>query len=367
MVARYGRLARVVVPSVVLATAVTGCATGGDRPVPLTVSRGQIGIALPTTKSPRWIADGDNMVHQLDLLGYTTDLQYAEDDVDKQIAQLDGMVAQNVKALVVGSIDGSKLKDVLQKAAAAKIPVIAYDRLLRDTPNVDYYATFDNFRVGVLQAETIVAKLKLADRAGPFTVELFAGSPDDNNAHVFFAGSMSVLKPYLAAGKLVVGSGQTAFEDIATPRWDGATAQKRMEGLLAGPDAKKRIDAVLSPYDGISRGVITALKDVGYGAGGRPLPVVTGQDAELDSVKLIVGGQQTETVYKDTRELAKVAVQMVDSLAKGGKPAVNDTSQYHNGVKAVPTFLLQPVNVDKSNYQRVLIDGGYYAANQLAA
>jgi putative multiple sugar transport system substrate-binding protein len=344
-------------------TAVTGCA-GSAQDTVREPDRGVIGLAMPTKESARWIGDGENMVKQFQILGYKTDLRYAGDDVQTQVTQLDDMIGRKEKALVVGAIDGTALKDVLAKAAAAKVPVISYDRLIRDTPNIDYYATFDNFKVGVLQATYIVNKLGLKSGAGPFNIELFAGSADDNNATFFFNGAMSVLRPYLRSGRLVVRSGQTTFATVATQRWDGAVAKARMARILASSYGGTRLDAVLSPYDGITRGIIEALKAAGYG--GR-LPVLTGQDAELDSVKLIAAGQQSETIYKDTRELAKVAVQMTNSLLTGGTPEVNDTRQYNNGVKTVPTFLLQPLSVDRSNYRRILVDGGYYTESQLAA
>jgi len=358
----------------VVALVTAGCSGGSATSAPTAAgaasssgTRGTIGIAMPTTTSPRWISDSDNIQRQLNLLGYGVEVGFGENDVAKQVSQLEAMIAKGDKALVIGSIDGSKLTDVLAKAAAAKIPVIAYDRLIRGTPNIDYYATFDNLKVGVLEAQAIVDGLGLAAGRGPFTIELFAGSPDDNNAGFFFDGAMSVLRPYLKAGRLTVPSGQTAFAQVTTKAWDGKTAQDRMTKLLAGPDAGVRVDAVLSPYDGISRGILAAFQGAGYGSGGKALPLVTGQDAELDSVKLIATGRQTETVYKDTRELAKVAVQMVDALLTDGVPAVNDTSQYDNGVKKVPTFLLQPIGVDKSNYRRVLVGGGYYTDAQVGA
>jgi putative multiple sugar transport system substrate-binding protein len=230
---------------------------------------------------------------------------------------------------------------------------------------VDFYATFDNFKVGVLQASYIEEKLGLKAGKGPFNIELFAGSPDDNNATFFFNGAMSVLQPYLDSGKLVVKSGQTKFAQVATLRWDGGLAQSRMDNLVSKAYTNANVDAVLSPYDGLSRGIISALKSAGYGTPAKPLPVVTGQDAELASVKSIIAGEQTQTVYKDTRELAKAAVQMTNAVLSGGTPEVNDTKQYDNGVKVVPSFLLDPVNVDKSNYEQVLVQGGYYTAAQL--
>jgi putative multiple sugar transport system substrate-binding protein len=348
-----------VVAVMVLAT-VTGC-SGTDEPTVEQPDRGTIGIAMPTTSSERWVGDGKSMAQQFQMLGYKIDMQYAEDDIDEQINQIKGMISNHEKALVVGAIDGTALKGVLASAADAKIPVISYDRLIRDTPDITYYATFDNFKVGVLQGNTIVKALNLNSK-GSDNIELFAGSADDNNATFFFNGAMSVLGPYLKSGRLKVVSGETSFKEVATLRWDGATAKKRMKRLLAGPLSGVRVDAVLSPNDGLARGILEAFQEAGY----KKPPVITGQDAELDSVKLIAAGMQTETVYKDTRELAKVAVQMTNSLLLKQPVPVNDEKQYDNGVKVVPTFLLQPVNVDRSNYERILVEGGYYTADQVA-
>jgi putative multiple sugar transport system substrate-binding protein len=324
-----------------------------------------IGIAMPTKVSARWIADGNNMVKQFQAQGYKTDLQYGNNVVGNQVSEIENMITKGDKLLVIAAIDGSSLTDVLAKAAAAKIPVIAYDRLILGTPNVDYYATFDNFKVGVLQATYIVDKLGLKDGKGPFNIELFAGSSDDNNAAFFYNGAMSVFKPYFDSKKLVVRSGQTSIDQAYTLRWDGGLAQSRMDNLLSKSYSNTRVDAVLSPYDGMSIGILSSLKGVGYGSASKPFPIVTGQDAELASVKSIIAGEQTQTVYKDTRELAKVAVQMGNALLTGGKPETNDTTQYNNKVKVVPAYLLQPVSVDKTNYQQVLVDGGYYTAAQL--
>jgi len=303
------------------------------------------------------------MVKVLKERGYQTDLQYAEDDVPNQLAQIENMVTKGAKVLVVASIDGTTLSDVLAKAHDAGIKVIAYDRLIRDTPNVDYYATFDNFQVGVLQAQSIEKALDLKNKPGPFNIELFGGSPDDNNAYFFYNGAMSVLQPYIDSGKVVIGSGQTGM--VATMRWDGATAQARMDSILSAYYADKKLDAVLSPYDGISIGILSSLKGVGYGSGDMPMPVVSGQDAEVPSVKSILAGEQNSTIFKDTRELAKVTVDMVDALMSGKEPEVNDTKTYDNGVKVVPSYLLKPVIVDKSNWKQVLVDSGYYKEDQI--
>jgi putative multiple sugar transport system substrate-binding protein len=337
----------------------TDTATGGDG------DKGTVGIAMPTKSSERWVADGKNMVDQFQSMGYATDLQYGDDVVQNQVSQVENMITKGVKLLVIAPIDGSSLTTTLQHAADAKIAVISYDRLIKGTPNVDYYATFDNFKVGVLQGSYIVDKLGVAQGKGPFNIELFAGSPDDNNSIYFFDGAMSVLKPYIDSGKLVVKSGQTSFDQIATLRWDGGLAQSRMDNLLSQAYTTARVDAVLSPYDGISRGAISALKSAGYGNVAKPLPIVTGQDAELASVQSIVAGEQTQTVFKDTRELAKAAVQEANAVLTGGKPDVNDTKTYNNGVKVVPSYLLQPVSVDKSNYKAALVDSGYYTEAQV--
>ncbi|WP_369237210.1 multiple monosaccharide ABC transporter substrate-binding protein [Streptomyces sp. R21] len=326
---------------------------------------GTIGIAMPTKSSERWITDGANVEKDLKAKGYKTKLVFGEDDPDQQVSQIENLITQGVKALIVAAIDNKSLNNVLQQAADAHIPVISYDRLILGTKNVDYYASFDNEKVGKLQASYIVDKLGLASGKGPFNIELFAGSNDDNNTKYFFNGAMSVLQPYIDKKKLVVKSGQTALNKVTTLRWDGATAQHRMEDILTSTYTSGRVDAVLSPYDGISIGILAALKSDGYGSKSKPLPIITGQDAELASVKSIIAGEQSMTVYKDLRKLAQVATDMVDASLNGKKPEVNDTKSYDNGTKIVPAYLLQPVAVDKSNYKKELVDGGYYTADQL--
>jgi putative multiple sugar transport system substrate-binding protein len=327
--------------------------------------KGMVGISMPTKSSARWIADGNNMVKVFKDKGYKTDLQYAEDDIPNQLAQIENMVTKGAKVLVIASIDGSTLTDVLKKASERGIKVIAYDRLIRNSANVDYYATFDNFQVGVLQAAYIEKALDLKAGKGPFNIELFGGSPDDNNAFFFYDGAMSVLKPYIDSGKLVVRSKQLGMDKVSTLRWDGAVAQARMDNLLSAFYTKDRVHAVLSPYDGLSIGILSSLKGLGYGTAQLPMPVVTGQDAEVPSVKSIIRGEQSSTVFKDTRELAKVTAGMVDAVLTNKTPEINDTKTYNNGVKVVPSYLLKPVSVDKSNYKKVLVDSGYYTEKQV--
>ncbi|APF33040.1 sugar ABC transporter substrate-binding protein [Microbacterium arborescens] len=335
---------------------------------------GLIGVAMPTKSSERWIQDGDAVKKALEDQGYQVDLQYAEDDIPTQVSQIENMITKGAEALIVASIDGTTLTEALQNAADADIPVIAYDRLIKGTENVDYYATFDNALVGRQQAWTVLNGLGLTDLegnpldgapAGPFNIELFAGSLDDNNAFFFWDGAMEVLEPLIDDGTLVVKSGQTDIEQAATLRWDGETAQSRMEDILtANYSDGTQVDAVLSPYDGISRGIISALEGAGYSLGAE-WPIISGQDAEVDSVKAILAGEQYATIFKDTRELAKVAADMAAAALKGEEPEVNDTETYDNDVKVVPSFLLAPVPVVKDNVESALVETGYWTAEEL--
>ena len=373
---KYPRLAAVFTAATMVAT-MAACgssektadqgASGGDNAGAL------IGITMPTRSSERWIHDGDNLKSQLEGLGYKVDLQYAENDIPTQTQQLDNQITKGAKLLIIASIDGTAITTQLENAKASNIPVLSYDRLIRNSPNVDYYATFDNEKVGVQQATSLLTGLKVLNadgsegsEKGPLNIELFAGSPDDNNATFFFNGAMSVLKPHIDKGTLVVKSGQTDFETVATLRWEPATAQKRMENILTSTyKGDVKVDGVLSPYDGLSIGILSALKSSGYGTGSNPYPIVTGQDAELASVKSIIAGEQYSTIYKDTRQLAKTAGEMADAVLKGQTPTTNNTTDYDNGNKVVPSMLLESVIVDKSNYQKELVDSGYLTADQL--
>ncbi|WP_371746558.1 multiple monosaccharide ABC transporter substrate-binding protein [Aminobacter sp. SR38] len=328
--------------------------------------KGTIGIAMPTKSSLRWINDGDALKAALEAKGYTIDMQYAEDDIPNQLAQIENMVTKDAKALIIASIDGTTLSAVLQQAADKGVKVIAYDRLIRDSGNVDYYTTFDNFKVGVLQADSLLKGLGYPDKPGPFNIELFGGSPDDNNAFFFYDGAMSVLQPLIDKGTLVVKSGQMGMEKVGTLRWDAAVAQARMDNILsANYSDGSRVDAVLAPYDGLSRGIISSLRGVGYGTADQPWPVISGQDAEVPSVKAMIAGEQYSTVFKDTRELAKVTANLVDAALSGGKPEINDEKTYNNGVKVVPSYLLVPVSVVKDDIQKVLVDSGYIKAEEI--
>ena len=325
----------------------------------------KIGVAMPTQSSQRWIQDGGNMKAKLEALGYEVDLQYAEDDVQAQVSQLENMITNGANCLVVASIDSSALVNVLAQAKAAGIPVIAYDRLLMDTDAVSYYASFDNKGVGTVIGRYVEEKMGLKEGKGPFNVEFFAGSPDDNNAHMLNAGMFEVLQPYLDNGQLVCVSGQTDFDTICTLRWSQETAQQRMENLLSGfYSTGEDVDIVVSPFDGISYGIAAALEGAGYKVGEK-WPVITGQDAEEMAAKNILSGKQTQTVFKDTRTLADKCVTMVQAVLEGSEPEINDTTTYNNNVITVPSYLCTPVSVDKDNLKTALIDTGYYTEEQL--
>ncbi len=328
-------------------------------------AQGTVGIAMPTQSSSRWISDGNSMVEQFEAAGYKTILQYAEDDIPNQLAQIENMITNGVDILVIAAIDGTTLSNALENASFADIRVIAYDRLIRDSEYVDYYATFDNFKVGVQQATSLVDGLKERFGDGPYNVELFGGSPDDNNAYFFYDGAMSVLQPLIDAGKVNIVSGQMGMETVGTLRWDGAVAQARMDNLLSAHYTDAQVQGVLSPYDGLSIGIISSLKGVGYGSGDLKMPIVTGQDAELRSIKSMLAGEQYSTVFKDTRELARVTVGMADAFLAGSEPEINDTKTYNNGVKVVPSYLLEPVSVDMSNWEDVILGSGYYTRDQV--
>lgn len=325
-----------------------------------------VGVSMPTQSTQRWNQDGANMKTMLEEAGYKVDLQYAEDVVETQVSQIENMITKGVDVLVVAPVEASSLSDVIDKAAKAEIPVISYDRLIMNTENLSYYATFDNFEVGVLQANFLVENLGLVNGSGPFNIEVFGGDPGDNNAFFFYDGAMSVLQPYVEQGKLVIKSGQVGMDVCGILNWDVAATQARMDNLLTSNYSDgSRVDAVLCPTDLQSYGIISSLKNSGYGTANLPLPLITGQDAETAAVKSIIADELSMTIFKDTRALAKKVVEMVDAILKGETAETNDSSTYNNGVKVVDSYLLKPMVVTKDNYENVLIDSGYYTADQL--
>ena len=314
-----------------------------------------IGVALPDKTSENWVLAGDLFTNGLEEAGYKADVQYApaSNTVAEQQNQITSMITNGAKVIIIGAKDGAQLSEQVEAAKAEGITVIAYDRLILNTEGVDYYLAFDNFKVGELQGQALLDGL--AERKGDkdkWNIELFAGSPDDNNAGVFFDGAMSVLQPKIDDGTLTVVSGQTSFEQVATQGWLAANSQSRMDTLLAGNYQDKDIDGVLAPNDNLARSILTSASDAG-----KEQPVVTGQDSEVESVKSIVAGDQYMTIYKDTRALVAAAIGMVDELAAGDEISeINDTESYDNGVKVVPSYLLAPLVVTQENAAEVYKD-----------
>ena len=332
-----------------------------------------IGISLPTKDLWRWNEDGTNLREQLEKIGYRVDLQYGANDVLTQVSQIENMIANGCKVLVIAAIEGDSLGTVLAQAKEKNIPVIAYDRLIMYSDAVSYYATFDNWLVGVKQGEFIDEKLGLKDAGDKtFNIEFITGDPGDNNINFFFDGAMSVLQPYVDAGTLVCPSGQVAtLKDdgsydkaiVATAGWDTAAAQSRFENILASFYADgTQLDAVLASNDSTACGVENALaasytNDV--------YPVITGQDCDIAIMKNLIEGKQSMSVFKDTRTLAAKVVEMVDALMKGAEPPINDTETYDNGTGIIPSFLCEPVACTVDNYTELLIDSGYYTMDQI--
>ncbi len=340
-------------------------APAADAPAAPAAEGKTVGVAMPTQSSERWINDGANMKKQLEALGYKVELQYAEDDVQMQVSQIENMIASGVDCLVIASIDSVALTGVEQQAKDAGIPIIAYDRLLMDTDAVSYYASFDNEGVGRAIGEYIETAKDLKNTTETFTIEFFMGSPDDNNAVLLHRGVMKVLQPYLDSGVLVCKSGRTSFEDTCILRWSQETAQKNCEDYLAGFYADEDLDICCTAFDGFAYGCRSALEAAGYVVG-QNWPLITGQDAELMATKNIISGHQTMSIYKDTRLLAEKCVTMVNAVLTGSEPEINDTTTYNNNVIVVPSYLCTPVAVDQANYEEIIVGGGYYTAEQLA-
>jgi putative multiple sugar transport system substrate-binding protein len=339
----------------VAAFALTGCSDSGrgtdtgDAAEAGFAADSLIGVALPDKTSENWVLAGGLFTDGLKEAGFESDVQYAgaSNAVADQQQQVSTMVTNGAKVIIIGAKDGAQLGTQVAEAKAAGAIVIAYDRLILNTEDVDYYVAFDNFKVGQLQGQALLDGLaaKFPDKKS-YNIELFSGSADDSNAPVFFNGAMDILQPKIDDGTLVVVSGQTDIKQTATDGWKPENAQKRMDTLMQGTyNSGDTVDGVLSPNDTLARAIITSVKD----AGQADLPIVTGQDSEAASIPLIMSGEQYSTIYKDTRALVAEAIKMAQSLQAGDTPTVNDTESYNNGVKVVPADLLTPVIVTKDN------------------
>ena len=322
----------------------------------------KVGVAMPTKDLQRWNQDGSNMEEQLKAAGYEVDLQYASNDVQTQVSQIENMINGGCNVLVIASIDGESLGTVLETAKAAGIPVIAYDRLIMKTDAVSYYATFDNYMVGTKQGQYIIDTLDLNNAEGPFTMEITGGDPGDNNAKFFYNGAMDLLKPFIDEGKIVVKSGQVDFEQVATASWATENAQSRMENILSSNYADGTdLDICLCSNDSTALGVENALAANYKGN----YPIITGQDCDVANVKNMIDGKQSMSIFKDTRTLAAQVVKMVGQILKGETVDVNNTTDYDNGTGIIPSFLCEPVFADINNYKEILLDSGYYTEADL--
>jgi putative multiple sugar transport system substrate-binding protein len=327
--------------------ATTGGATGGEA----FPKNSSIGVALPQKTSENWVLAEKLFNDGLNGAGFKADVQFANGGVSEQQNQISAMITKGAKLIIVGAIDGAQLGTQLKQAKDSGATIIAYDRLLLNTENVDYYVAYDNFKVGELQGQALLDGMKAKKPSGPYNIELFAGSPDDANAKVFFDGAMSVLKPKIDDGTLKVLSGQKTFEQAVTQGWKAENAQKRADTLLTGSYGSASLDGVLSPNDTLARAVLTSVK-----AAGKPLPIITGQDSEVESVKSIMAGEQYSTINKDTRKLVEHAITMVKDIQAGKTPEINDDKSYNNTVKTVPAYLLEPVIVTKENVKTAYVD-----------
>lgn len=322
----------------------------------------RVGVSMPTKDLQRWNQDGSNMEAELIAAGYEVDLQYASNDVQTQVSQIENMISSGADVLVIAAIEGSSLGEALDMAKESNIPVIAYDRLLMNSDAVSYYATFDNYMVGTVQGQYIVDTLDLENTTETYNLEITAGDPGDNNAGYFYGGAMDVLNPYIESGKLVVVSGQTSFDETATPLWATETAQSRAENILSSYYSDgTNVDVWLCSNDSTSLGVQNALAANYNGE----YPIVTGQDCDIENVKNMIAGKQTMSVFKDTRTLASQVVKMVDQILSGEEVDVNDTETYDNGTGVIPSYLCAPVFADVNNYKELLIDSGYYTEADL--
>ena len=339
-------------------------APAAEPAAPAAAESNLIGVSMPTQDLQRWNQDGANMKEKLEAAGYQVDLQYANNEVGTQVSQIENMIANGVKVLVIAAIDGSTLTSVLATAKDAGIPVIAYDRLIMNTDAISYYCTFDNYMVGTIQGQYIEDQLKLKDAAEGtvYNMEITAGDPADNNALYFYQGAIDVLKPYIDSGVIKIVSGQVEFADVATAAWSTETAQSRMESILASYYADgTQLDACLCSNDSTALGVTNALGSSYTGK----YPVVTGQDCDIANTKNIIAGKQSMSIFKDTRTLAAKTVEMVNAILSGAEVEINDTSSYDNGTGIIPTYLCAPVFADINNYQELLVDSGYYTADEL--
>ena len=375
------KLMSVLLCGAMVAAMITGCDQAGTGKGGNGSDGGskKIGISMPTKSLERWNRDGSYLKEQFENEGYEVEITYSDNDAEQQVNDIQNLVSDGVNILIVAAIDGESLTTVLNDAKSNDIPVISYDRLIRNTDAISYYVSFDNYTVGTLQGQYIIDTLDL-DNAGDktYNMEITAGDPADNNAPFFYNGAMDTLKKYIDAGTIKIPSGQKDFEKVATEQWDTSTALDRMQNLLASYYADgTQLDIALCSNDSTALGVTQAITQDYKGSN---TPLITGQDGDEENLKNILDGKQSMTVYKAVANEAVVTLELAKEILEGKQPAddftsndafkeieggvIYDTESYDNGTGTIPSFLLKPETVTKDNYKELLVDTGYYSEGE---
>lgn len=324
-----------------------------------------VGISMPTDDLARWENDGHNIEKAINETGISTDLEYANNEIDVQINQISAMIDGGCDVIIIAAIETAAFNEVLAKAAENGVTIIAYDRPILVTEDVDYYITFDNYLTGALQGQYVVDQLDLNNTDGTYNIEFTAGDPYDNAAKVFYDGAYDVLKPYLDSGRLNVLSGQISFEEVATSRWDTDTARGRAESIIGNYYSEESVDAWICSNDTVALGVATALEELTESFYSGSYPIITGQDCDIANVKNIRDGKQAMSVFKDTAILAEETAEIAIAIGRGESADGFFTTETNNGSKMIPTRLCKPVVVNADNYVEILIDSGYYSEDDL--
>lgn len=326
----------------------------------------KVGMTMTDKSEQRWVMDGESMKKYLAEKGFELDLQYAKMEPQTQIAQIENMITTGCKAIIVVPVDSGSLGAVLKKAKEAGVLIINYDLMILNTPDIDYYIGFDNKQVGKIQAEYIIDRLGLKDGKGPFNMEIFAGSLDEVNAYWYYEEAMKLLQPYIDQGQLVIRSGQTDIEKVTIQGWAPEKTSARMENLVTTYySGEETLDVILAPADSIGVPIGNTLKNIGYGAADKPMPIITGNNGNPSAIQSIEAGQMSMSIFKDTRNLGKRTAEVIDAISKGETMTPDDTTTFDNGVITIPAFLYGMEVIDKDNWRELALDSGYYTSEQL--
>ena len=325
--------------------ALTGC--GGQKDDKVAGKPARTVPVLFAYSSDSWQRNGVALKEALEKNGYSVDLQL-DRTAEDQTEHLRSAVGKKPLAIIVGAIDSDAMKDALAEAAKQGIPVIAYDRLIMNSPHVSYFVGFDSKEIGRMQGRAVEKALQLKETSGSDNIEIFAGDPRDNNSHLFYEGAMEILQPYLDKGRLAIPSVEADFRKTATNDWSAQNAKVRMGRILQLTYANDRpLSAVLSPNDTLAGGIREAL-DLHYKG---EWPFITGLDADPEGVRAIASGRQLMTIDKPPALPVKECLRLVQDIAKG--QTESSPVMLNNGVKEIPAFLCAPTAIDKSNLESV--------------